>query len=479
MEAINDGLVVVVKSDCPTCTIIRPALDQLDQAGPPLTVLCQDEDGPFAGLGGLRDDSGLELSHRLGIEAVPTLLRWENGKETGRLVGWQRDEWRAFTGLDGLGSGLPEHRPGCGAKNLEPEIALELEARFQAHRLGSRRVELAPLEDDIEACYDRGWSDGLPVVPPTPKRVLAMLKGTSRGPAELLGAVPPNLGACTVEKAAINAVMAGCLPQHFPIVLAAVEAALEDAFCLHGLLATTYFSGPAIVVNGPAAKAAGMNWGVNALGQGCRANAVIGRALQLVVRNVGGGRPGGVDRAVLGNPGKYTFCFAENQADSPWEPLSVELGFAPGASTVTLFSAGGVQAVVDQLSRAPESLARSYAACLRTVGHPKLFGRADAMLVVTPEHGRVFRRAGWSKARLRQELEELLTVDGAELARGQDGMAEGMPPAACEGKVAKFRPNGLLIVHAGGPAGMFSAVIGGWLASGPKGSQPVTREIAS
>ena len=208
-------------------------------------------------------------------------------------------------------------------------MAEELAVRFGAARLRSRRVELAELEDEAEAMFDRGWTDGLPVVPPTEERVLRMLDGTTRAPDEVVAVVPPDLVECTVEKVAVNAVMAGCKPEYLPVVLAAVEAACTDEFNAHGLLATTYFSGPVVIVNGPIARAIGMNSGVNALGQGNRANATIGRALQLVIRNVGGGRPGEVDRATLGNPGKYTFCFAEDEAGSPWEPLSVERGFAP------------------------------------------------------------------------------------------------------------------------------------------------------
>jgi hypothetical protein len=219
-----------------------------------------------------------------------------------------------------------------------------------------------------------------------------------------------------------------------------------------------------------------MNSGINALGQGNRANATIGRALQLVVRNVGGGRPGGVDRATLGNPGKYTFCFAEEEGGSPWEPLSVERGFAPGASTVTLFAAEGVRGIVDQKSRTAESLARSYAGCLRAVWHPKLALVTDAVVIVSPEHGRVFRNDGWSKARLRERLLELLTVPGEELMAGSDGCAEGMPPRVAGQRVPKFTPDGLLFVHAGGDAGMFSAILAGW-ARRPVGSQPVTREV--
>src|SRR5438309_1161346 len=147
-------------------------------------------------------------------------------------------------------------------------------------------------EDPVEAAYARGWSDGLPVVPPTPERVLRMLAGTSRDPGEVVAVVPPDLVDCTVEKAAINAVMAGCLPEYLPIVLAALEAACTDQFNIHGVLATTWSSGPVVIVNGPIAKRIGMNSGGNGRGQGNRANATIGRALQLIIRNVGGGRPG-------------------------------------------------------------------------------------------------------------------------------------------------------------------------------------------
>jgi hypothetical protein len=219
-----------------------------------------------------------------------------------------------------------------------------------------------------------------------------------------------------------------------------------------------------------------MNWGLNALGQGNRANATIGRALQLVIRNVGGGRPGGVDRSTLGNPGKYTFCFAEDDLGSPWESLAVERGIPAGRSAVTVFAGEGVRGVVDQLSRDPESLARSFALCLRTVAHPKLAGRWDALLVVCPEHARTFREAGWSKARLRSRLTELLMIPVDELLRDVDGCAEGFLPEQISGPMSKFREDGLLITQAGGQAGMFSAIVGGW-SGGPGGSQPVTCEV--
>jgi hypothetical protein len=234
-----------------------------------------------------------------------------------------------------------------------------------------------------------------------------------------------------------------------------------------------------VVVNGPIAAQIGMNSGLNCLGQGNRANATIGRALQLVVRNVGGGVPGGIDRATFGGPGKLTFCFAEDEAGSPWEPLSVERGFARGASTVSLFGGHGPSAIVDQISRTPESLARTFAAKLRAVSHPKLVMGMGAMLIVSPEHARVFAAAGWSKARLRAELDALLLIDGDELVRGAGGIDEGVPAALAAGrKLPKFRPGDLAIVHAGGSAGMFSAIIEGWV-SGERGSQLTSLEVLS
>ena len=402
----------------------------------------------------------------------------EGHRVVARTEGWQREAWERLSGVTGLGAGLPAYRPGCGSRTLEPALRDAVAARAVAAgdtELRARPITLGELEDPIEAAFARGWSDGLPVVPPTPARVLRMLEGSARAPAEVVATVPPDYAECTVEKIAINAVMAGCLPEYLPVVIAAVEAVCTDAFNIHGVLATTYFVGPLILVNGPIARAIGLNSGVNALGQGSRANATIGRALQLVIRNVGGGRPGEVDRATLGHPGKYTFCFAEDEAGSPWEPLSVERGVAPGASAVTVFAAEGPRAVVDQRSRTAESLAASYAACLRTVAHPKLVGGCDVVVVVSPEHGRVFRGADWSKARLRKELVRRTTLPGAEIVQGAAGIAEGMPEAFGTGMWPKFAPENLLFVHAGGTAGMFSALIGGWIGRG--GSQPVTREV--
>ena len=474
---LDDGLVAIVKRECPTCALVAPVLGALAEAGEAVTVFSQDDPSFPPGVRVL-DDRQLEVSYRLGLTTVPTLLRVEGGREVERTEGWDRTEWERLSRRQGLGPSLPPFRPGCGSRSVEPGVAEELTARF-SNVLGARRIEAGALEDEAEFFFARGWTDGLPVVPPTPARVLRMLEGTTRAADEVVAVVPPDLVPCTVEKVAINAVMAGCRPEYLPVVLAAVEAACGDAFNGHGLLATTWFAGPVVVVNGPIAQRIGMNAGGNCLGQGNRANACIGRALQLVIRNVGGGRPGEVDRATLGNPGKYTFCFAEREEDSPWEPLATErAGLPAGTSAVTLFAGSGVQGIADQLSRTPESLARSFAACLRVNFHPKFVIASDAMLVVSPEHGRVFRDAGWTKARLREELDRLLLIPGAEVVQGAGGIAEGLPDRFAGATLPKFRPGGLLIVHAGGTAGLFSAVIGGWV-SGELGSEPVTKEVTA
>jgi hypothetical protein len=475
----KSGLVAFVKSECQTCALIEPVLRQLAETDG-LTVLSQDDPAFPASVDGVIDDTALEWSFRYDIETVPTLLRLDHGQEKERIVGWARTEWRDVTALPELGAGLPELRPGCGAKNVEPGVREKLLARYGDTGLASRRIAYGKWSDLSEMCFERGWTDGLPVVPPTDDRIVAMLAGTDRLPAEVLGEMPPNLIPCTIEKVAINAVMAGCKPEYMPVLLAALEASLDPKFTLHGLLCSTCFSGPVIVVNGPIARAIGMNSGVNALGQGNRANATIGRALQLIVRNVGGGVPGGIDRATLGNPGKYTFCFAEDESDPAWEPLSARRGLPRGVNAVTLFQGDGIQGFVDQRSRTPEELTRALAASLFAVAHPKLCEFTNAMLVLSPEHYAIFREAGWDRTRIEGELDRALVRPGRDLVQGAQGIGEGIASSRADDMVSKFWPGGLLIVRAGGDAGLFSAILAGWTGGRfREESQPITREIGS
>ncbi|MDB9969095.1 thioredoxin [Gammaproteobacteria bacterium] len=482
LETQPANYVLVVKKDCPTCTLIEPVIQALARnSALSLKVYVQDDPSFPANLDGVIDDSSLEYSYQAEIEVVPTLIRLTDGNgaqsEDSRIYGWDKEQWQSFTKIEGLGAELVNFKPGCGSKTQDPGMSEVLALRFGKQILQARSVELAEAEDIMEACYDRGWSDGLPVVPPIPLRVMRMLNGSARDAAEIVGKVPPDNAPCTIEKIAINAVMAGCKPEYFPVVIASVEAALQDRFCMHGLLCTTYFSSPVMVVNGPITKQIGMNSGVNALGQGNRANATIGRALQLIIRNVGGGVPGGIDRANMGNPGKYTYCFAEDESDENWGSLSMDRGFGRKDSVISLFAGDGLQPVLDQQSRKPHSLAKSMAMSLRSVAHTKLFGIADAILVVCPEHRRVFREGGWSKEDLRKALHEELVTPGAEIIRGANDIAEGMPTNFKDKVLNKFRDDGLHIVTTGGTAGMFSAIIGGWVASGERGSQLTSQKI--
>ena len=474
---ITDGVLVVVKDECETCHLVIPVLKELIRGEDPVAVVSQDRDDFAPGIAMIHDRD-LAISWGLKTETTPTIYRMKDGEVLDQQAGWHRTGWERVAAREGLGPGLPDQRPGCGSDTMLPQTFQRLMRQHSPHRLASRRVELGSSEDPMEAAFARGWTDGLPVTPPTEERVARMLEGADLPPDEVLCVLPPDLAECTVEKVAINAVMAGCLPEYLPVVLAAVKAGATSRFNIHGISATTYFTGPVLVVNGPIRRRIGMNPGINVLGQGNRANMTIGRALNLVVRNVGGARPGGVDRAALGSPGKLSFCFPEDEEGSPWKPLSVERGFSPEDSTVTLFAGHGPIEIVDQRSRIPESLAKTFALQLRMLGHPKIAGLSDAIVVVSPEHARVFREAAWSKARLRQEIFSLLELPTEQLVTGADGVAEGLPPqvVAAKHKIAKFAPDGLWFLHAGGDAGMFSAIISGWI-GGAASSQMTTVAI--
>ncbi len=478
---LPDGLVAFVKRDCPTCVEIEPILADLASRAR-ITVYTQDDPGFPTGVPDVVDDTSLSMSWHHDIETVPTLMHVLAGKEMARTVGWDRASWEALTGVDDLGLGIADWRPGCGSLSVDPEHADRLERLYGGSELHSRRVEFARLEDEFEAMYDRGWSDGLPLVPPTEDRVARMLAGTTRAPDEVVAVVPPALVECTVEKVAVNAVMAGCKPEYLPVVLAALEGACTDQFNMHGLLCTLWFSGPVIMVNGPIRREIGMNTDKNALGQGNRANSTIGRAFQLVIRNVGGGTPGigGIDRSALGAPSKVGWCFAEDEEGLPdgWEPLSVSRGFEPGQNTVTLFAGHGPIGVVDQISRTPESLVRTIAQQLQCVGNRKL--PSEAMIVMTPEHMRVFAEGGWSKQRFYDELEPLLQMDLDFAVRGAGGTEEGIPTGAVDAETGlrKLPPWSPMVIRVGGGAGAFSAILEGWV-PGLKGSMPITVPIGS
>ena len=222
------------------------------------------------------------------------------------------------------------------------------------------QAEEVEVPEDAEAVFEyaleRGWTDGLPIIPPTRQRVERMLAATHRSPQEVVARLAPRQGEATVERVAINAVMAGCAPSALPIVIAAVDAIADRAFNLNGIQATTNPVGPMIIVNGPVRQAAGINSGRNALGPGCRANATIGRALRLCMLNIGGGIPGETDKAILGMPGKYTFCLGENEEESPWEPLHVTRGLTASDSAITVAAPQGTNNVLVLSGNAEDTL---------------------------------------------------------------------------------------------------------------------------
>ena len=473
MALPNADFVLVVKRDCPTCTLVEPVVQQLSRADLPLVVYSQDDPDFPSGVSEVVDDRELAHSYRLSVEIVPTLIRLEAGRERARAVGWHREEWERVSGVSDLGLDLRAHQPGCGSLTMEPGWAEELAVRFGDSPVTSRKSDVFAPVDPHEVCYDRGWSDGLPVIPPTEVRVLRMLAGTTRKTDEVVGTIPPSGAECTVEKVAINAVMAGCRPEYLPVVLAAVEAVLEPEFSMHGVLCTTDFAGPILILNGPIIRRIAANSGINAFGQGNRANATIGRALQLLIRNMGGGVPGGIDRATFGTPGKYSFCFAEDESDPDWEPLSVERGFSRDASTVTLYAGGGIQAVWEQTARSPDALTETFASSLQAVGSVRLAHNHKVLFVLSPDHHAIYRTAGWSRARIKEALYRTPAQPGAVSVHQTVDQ-----PQACtegDGSAGKLRPGDLTLVRAGGPAGFMSVIIPGWWTD----STSVTKEIGT
>ncbi len=471
---MNNKTLVFLKYDCPTCKLIHPLLTDIQKKNTSLEIIVQDNPNLFPNLN-VKKDHDLKISFHHEIEIVPTVIKLERNSETERLIGWNKQEWKKFFSFSEEDHTLPETKPGCGSKSVEPGVYEKLAVKFGRIGFSSRNFQIDSLEDEIEFCFERGWSDGLPVVPPTKERVFLMLQGTRRDPSELLGLMPPNLQPCTIEKVAINAVMAGCKPEFLPVVIAAVEAALDPTYCLHGLLATTWLSGPIVVVNGEIRKKINMNWKGNVLGQGNRANSTIGRALQLTVRNVGGGKPQGVDQATFGTPSKLGFCIAEDES-TPWTSLAEDNGFDRTKSTVTLLSADGPVGVIDQNSRNPEGLIRSISESLKIINHIDMANASDTIVIIGPEHGDVFDRNGWDKKTTADALYKATTVP----AGGDFGMVTNYSVKNLETKkknVPKFRNSGITLIRAGGAAGLFSAVIPGWLMNGESGTNPVTKEI--
>ena len=344
-------------------------------------------------------------------------------------------------------------------------------------------MTMAPV-DDLEVWFDKGVTDGLPVIPPSRARVERMLAASARARDHLVGEVAPNYGRATVEKIAINAVMAGCRPEYFPVVLAAVEAACDPSFNLHGVSTSTHFSSPLIVVHGPIRTRIGLNCSFGVFGPGHRANATIGRALRLVMINVGGVRPGETSMSTFGHPGRYTYCIGEHEEVSPWPPYHAGRGLAAADSAVTVFAGEAPHGISDHASRTARALAGSLGWSMASLWNAKHFPLySHTMLVVGPEHARTLADEGWSKDDLVRHIFETVRMPYGRLTPDEDNgegtnlrFAKGGEPAPDQ-PIPKFpSPEELHVVVAGGTAGRFSMAIPGWLGT-KNGSRPVTVAI--
>jgi hypothetical protein len=328
-------------------------------------------------------------------------------------------------------------------------------------------TELSLEENDAqEEFFRRGWTDGLPVVPPTPVRVDAMLTHAGVAVDEVVGTVPERSRDITAEKAAINTVMAGCEPRHFPVVLAAIKAMCDPAFGCHTAVTSTGGAGLCLAISGPNLPELGFNAERNALGPGYRANATVGRAMRLVAMNVLGARSTDLDGSSLGHSGKYTMLVAEHPPPEGWDPLRVELGYDEADTTVTVFASEGSRQVANQLNGTPEGVLATFAAAMT---NPATYGvgkKHQVLLVLGYEHRRILAEGGWSRKAIREHLAEASRVTPAYLEAGgivmEHTRQNDMTPEA-DGKLATVRgPDDIFLVTAGSAGAGWSAYIPTW-----------------
>lgn len=318
----------------------------------------------------------------------------------------------------------------------------------------------AALQDFFEA---KGWTDGLPVVPPTPELVQAMVAGSGLPADTQVAPVAPSGIVATVEKVAINAVMAGCKPQYMPVLLAALRAMGQKAFNLAGIQATTHPVAPLVFVHGPVRKAIGINCGTNVFGQGTRANATIGRAVRLVLVNLGDGVPGRTDMATQGSPAKFSYCAGENEEASPWEPLHVERGMRADESAVLVHGGEAPHNVQDHASATPAELLMTFASTMAVLGNNNAGMGGEMLLVLGPEHARILASHGMSKDDIRGELHRRMRLRFSTMGVALRNFYRNRRPAIDVGPEVEDipfldDPSRILIVVAGGP-GLHSSVV--------------------
>ena len=352
--------------------------------------------------------------------------------------------------------------------------------------LVSERLSAEDYDDAIELFYDRHWTDGLPIVLPTRKRVEELIAYVERDPQESVGAIPPKGGAATIEKLAINAVMGGCRPEHFPVVIAAIEAMLDPRHNLNGVLQTTHMCVSLVVVNGPIARQLHINARDGVFGNGYRGNGAIGRGVRLALWNLGGAFPWDTDKSTLSHPGEYAFCIAEEEEDNPWRPLHVERGLPDGANAVTVFACEGPHSVF--CYGTPEEMLHVLTDSMCSLGNNNLHVLGETLVVLNPLNAEEFAKRGFSKSDVRQYLWEherrsardvrACGVVHEQFRRMEIDAGRYPPRYDLDNPTTRVpvtaRPEDIHIVVAGGRS-YFAAVLPGW---GGFGGFMVTRRMA-
>jgi thiol-disulfide isomerase/thioredoxin len=493
-------LLIFFETDCPTCQMALPYFNALSQDSVQIIALSQDDEArtqQFVKQLGIaypvEVDRGLKLSRSYDPQSVPTILLLdENGAVMRSLAGFDK------AGLNGLAAalghpaiappddGAPAWKPGCSSRHLEPESEIGSHDKG-APLLGrvaepATRIELKGDVDPVEFCFSQ-FGDALPVVPPAAEKVATMLKAVVVGPESVVARVPPCYGEATVEKIAANAVMAGCRPEMMRVLVPLVRAVCDERFNAHGVQATTHFAAPLIIINGPVRDELGFWSRQNVFSNVARANSTLGRALQLILVNIGGGRPDGIDMSALGNPGKFASCIAENEEENPWEPFHVDRGFGRDQSALSLFAAEPPRGVSEHTAQRGETVLRAICQALATVFSYRLCMRNEAVVVLCPEHVKTLHRDGFSKQQVRQFLFENTGIPLRYYASPDGGEGTQLTATYREIKIQgepcyqKFHSSEAIhLVVAGGTAGKFSAVLGSW-STGPAGSQMVTYPI--
>ena len=489
-------LLAFLQADCPTCRVITPYLNTLARNGATITGISQDAadvtekfvqqmEVGFA----VEIDPGFELSKRYQVVTVPTLFLEENGRIVRQEPGFDKNALNAIAALLGQPEiatpydGAPQSKPGCTSRHLETQTADAAAEALDLHSpraAAASRINLTPDVDPYEYCFET-FGDALPVVPPTRERVQRMLDAANLDPRQIIGRIPPCYGEATVEKITANGVMAGCVPPLMRVLIPLVRAVCDERFNAHGVQATTHFAAPLIIVNGPVRNELGFHCRQNVFSNVARANSTLGRALQLLLLNIGGGRPDSINMCALGNPGKFSFCIAENEEESPWDPFHLDYGLPRGSSAVSLLAAEAPHGVSEHNARTARGVLKSISYALATVWNYRFCMNFEALVVLGPEHVRTIHRDGFSKQNVRDFLFENTGVPLRCYDEPGEGVALGgsYKEITIDGEPCyqKFRdPQAIRIVVSGGTAGKFSAVLGSW-ATGPRGSQPVTYAV--